>query len=146
MQWGFLCSRSGCSQCHSCIWKCACAHYAGVVSDSTEACLVEEYVIECCLHWCEEVFLKSSSISSLSSLTLRERGRESNCCPCSSSGAACFISPGWLILVSEALLCRGVISRFNDMIALMCGDAGPGPAGGEGGRRCLVCRSRKTSC
>lgn len=135
------CSQSGCSRslslCHiynSWILKCACVHYAAVVSDSSEACLVEEYVIECCLHWCEEVLVKSRSISS-SSLTLRER--------LLSLQQLIFISAGWFILISEELLCRGVISRFNDMIALMCGDAGPGQQWGE---RCLACQSRKTSC
>lgn len=41
------------------------------------------------------------------------------------------LSGGWLI-VSEELLCCGVISRFNDTIALMCGAAGLGQQEGGG--------------
>lgn len=99
---------------------CACVHCTGGVSGSINGCLTEEYEAECCLHWCEEVLLKSRTISSVS-LTLRERLLSLH-----------QISAGWLILVSEEPLCCRVISRFNDMIALMCGDAGLGQGGGRG--------------
>lgn len=63
-------------------------------------------------------------------LCLVDFERERDCCPCTRSL--------WADSSLLVTICSGLISGFNDMIALMCGDARPGLAAQSVAGSCTV--------